>query len=70
VGFVEFLKSYSDNGIKAPFYYYRDKDQKEIDFLIIKDGKIFPIEFKKTTSPNVNDIRYFKVLEKLSTPVG
>ncbi|MDR1057677.1 MAG: DUF4143 domain-containing protein [Coxiellaceae bacterium] len=64
------LKSHSHNGIKAPFYYYRDKDQKEIDLLIIKDGKIFPIEFKKTASPNVNDIRHFKVLEKLKMPIG
>jgi uncharacterized protein len=66
----ELLKSYIHNGIKAPFYYYRDKDQKEIDLLIVKDGKIFPLEFKKTASPNNNDIRHFQVLEKLKIPIG
>src|SRR3990172_3732329 len=66
----ELLKSYTHNGIKAPFYYYRDKDQKEIDLLIIKDGTIFPLEFKKTASPNKNDVKHFQVLEKLNMPIG
>ena len=31
----ELLKSYWHNGRQAPFYFYRDRDQKEIDLLII-----------------------------------
>ncbi len=48
---IELLKSYWHNGLKAPFYYYRDKDKKEIDLLIVRDGVIYPLEFKKSASP-------------------
>ena len=51
-------------------YYYRDKDQKEIDLLIIQDGTAYPLECKKTASPDKNDVRRFQVLEKLKMPVG
>ena len=66
----ELLKSWWHNGLRAPFYYYRDKDQKEIDLLIIKDGTVYPVEFKKTASPDKRDIRHFSVLEKLGMPLG
>jgi uncharacterized protein len=68
--FAELLKSYVHNGIKAPFYYYRDKDQKEIDLLIVKDGTVYPLEFKKTASPNRSDVKHFQVLENLKMPIG
>lgn len=66
----ELLKSWLHNGLRPPFYYYRDKDQKEIDLLIIQDGTVFPLEFKKTASPDKHDIRHFTVLEKFKMPVG
>ena len=66
----ELLKSWQHNGLRAPFYYYRDKDQKEIDLLIIQDGIVHPLEFKKTASPDKRDIRHFSVLDKLNLPVG
>lgn len=55
---------------EAPFYFYRDKDQKEIDLIIVQDGTLYPVEFKKSASPAKNDIRHFRVLEKLNRPVG
>ena len=67
---VELLKTYWHNGRRAPFYYYRDKDQKEIDLIIVQDGTIYPMEIKKTASPNKSDVRHFQVLEKLKMPVG
>ncbi|WP_310598634.1 ATP-binding protein [Desulfobulbus sp.] len=66
----ELLKSWLHNGLRPPFYYYRDKDRKEIDLLIIQNGTIFPLEFKKTASPDKHDIRHFSVLEKFGMPVG
>ncbi|MDR2800609.1 MAG: ATP-binding protein [Desulfovibrio sp.] len=66
----ELLKSWLHNGLRPPFYYYRDKDQKEIDLLIIQDGTVFPLEFKKTASPDKHDIRHFSVLEKFGMPIG
>lgn len=66
----EALKSWWYNGLKAPFYFYRDKDRKEIDLLIVQDGTVYPLEFKKSASPGKNTIRHFQVLEKLGMPVG
>jgi hypothetical protein len=66
----EILKTWWYNGLKAPFYFYRDKDQKEIDLLIIQDGTVYPLEFKKSASPNKDMIRHFQVLQKLKMPIG
>lgn len=66
----ELLKSYWHNGRQAPFFYYRDKDKKEIDLLIIQDGTIYPLECKKSASPGMGDIRNFGVLGNLKMPVG
>lgn len=66
----ELLKSYRHNGHMPPFYYYRDRDGKEIDLLIFRDGTIYPLEIKKTASPNKNHIRHFRVLKKLNMPIG
>ena len=68
--FGELLKTWQHNGLRAPFYFYRDTDQKEIDLLIIQDGTIYPVEFKKTASPDKSTVRHFSVLKKLGMPVG
>jgi hypothetical protein len=66
----EILKSWWHNGRRASFYFYRDKDQKEIDLLILQDGIIYPLEIKKTASPGIEAVRHFATLEKLGYPVG
>lgn len=68
--FVEILKSWLHNGQTPPFYFYRDKDGKEIDLLIIRDNTIYPLEFKKTSSPDKRTVRHFTLLEKLNMKVG
>ena len=66
----ELLKSYRHNGRSAPYYYYRDRDGKEIDLLIVRDGTIYPLEFKKTASPNRNHARNLVTLRKSDGRVG
>lgn len=66
----ELLRSYWHNGRDAPFHYYRDKDQKEIDLLIESDGTLHPLEIKKTASPTPRDVAHFKTLARLGMPVG
>ncbi len=66
----ELLKSYWHHGRRAPFYFYRDKDKKEIDLLIVQDETIYPLEFKKTASPTPTDVRHFQALSKLNLPIG
>ncbi len=66
----EILKSWWFNGLQAPFYFFRDKDQKEIDLLIVQNGTVYPLEFKKSASPNKDMVRHFQVLQKLNMPIG
>lgn len=63
---TEVLKSYYNNGILEPsIYYYRDKDGKEIDILIERNGILYPLEIKKTANPNREHIKNFLTLEKI-----
>lgn len=68
--FGELLKSYWHQGRRAPFYYYRDKDQKEVDVLVVQDGTVYPLEIKKSAMPRSDDVRHFRALERLNLPVG
>lgn len=60
----EIQKSYQNIGKEAFLYYYRDKDAKEIDLLMEGDGQLYPIEIKKTATPEKKMIRTFSVIEK------
>jgi predicted AAA+ superfamily ATPase len=66
----ELLKSYWHCAMEPPFFFYRDKDMVEIDLLIIQDGKIHPLEFKKTSRPSKDVIKNFSALNKLNYPIG
>lgn len=68
--FIEILKSYWHNGKEALIYYYRDKDQKEIDFLIEKDNTLYPIEVKKSINPPAETAKNFNVLDNLGKVIG
>ena len=60
----EIRKSYSQHGLEAPLYYYRDRDGKEIDVVLEHDGKLFPIEIKKTANPKKEMAASFRMLDK------
>lgn len=66
----EILKSYWHNAKEAPIYFYRDKDKKEIDFIIETNGTLYPIEVKKTMSPTLNAGKNFDVLKNLKKPIA
>lgn len=68
--FTQILKSYWHNGRDASIYFYRDSEQKEIDFLIEKTGKLYPIEVKKTATPSLLDIKNFASLKDAKFEVG
>lgn len=67
---AEILKSYWHNGQSAHFYFYRDRDQKEIDLLIDRDNMLFPVEFKKSAAPSQQLSGSFFALEKLGRTIG
>lgn len=67
---TELLKSSWHAGRRPPFYYYRDRDGREIDLLLVQDGAIHPLEIKKTASPGRKDVQHFGALERLGAPIG
>ena len=61
---VEIVKSYYNSGeLRPPLYFYRDKEKREIDLIIEENGKLYPIEIKKTAKPEKAMIDNFKALE-------
>ncbi len=66
----EIVKSFANAGLNPShyLYYYRDKDNKEIDVLYVVENTIFPIEIKKGISP-VKPHKNFSVLSKYNMPI-
>lgn len=65
--FSEIYKSYLNAGKEPPIFYYRDKDQREIDLLIYQNGILSPIEIKKAASPGRTAVKNFRVLDQVGT---
>ena len=62
----EIIKSYYNKGVlEPPIYFYRDKDMNEIDLIIEDAGVLHPIEIKKHADPSKQDIKAFKLLDKI-----
>lgn len=66
----EIIKNYLNNGREPRLYFYRDKDQNEIDLLLEAVGKIYPLEIKKTATPGNISIKHLQMLNKLNLPQG
>lgn len=66
----EIVKSYQNCGREPFIYYYRDKDTKEIDILLEDSGKLYPIEIKKTATPQSQLTRVFNVIDKATLERG
>jgi len=65
----EIVKSWTNKDGISPnmnFYYFRDKDGREIDLLINRNGVLYPIEVKKHISCDKSDITAFKQLDKIA----
>ena len=51
------LKSYYNQGVlDPPLYFYRDKDQREIDLLMAEGDMLYPLEIRKHADPKAGDI--------------
>ena len=62
--FNEIRKSYINNGEMQPLYYYRDNQQEEIDFILLRKGKISCIEIKAGQAPSFSFTKAFKVVKE------
>ena len=63
---AEVLKSYANSGVlDPPLYFYRDKEQNEIDLLILRGQTLYPLEIKKHADPKLDDVKAFAVLDTI-----
>lgn len=64
--FGEIYKSYINTGSMQPnIFFLRTTDQKEIDFVLQENGKLFPIEVKKASSITKKATKHFELLDNL-----
>ncbi len=66
----EIMKSYQNAGLEPYLYFYRDRDAKEIDVIMEGDGKLCPLEIKKTATPDKRLTRVFGVIDKSPLKLG
>ncbi len=68
----EIIKGYANNGIdvRSRLSYYRDNNGKEIDLMIIENGKLYPIEIKMSADPGRKALKNFSVLDSLHEEIG
>ena len=66
----EIMKSYQNAGLEPYLYFYRDRDAKEIDVVLEGDGKLCPLEIKKTAAPDKRLTRVFSVIDKSTLQLG
>ena len=67
---TEIIKSYKNAAKDCLFWYYRDRDNKEVDLILESDGELHPIEIKRSVNPGTELIGSFKVLDKATVPRG
>lgn len=60
----EIVKGYQNAGVEPFVYFYRDRDTKEIDVILEGDGKLCPLEIKKTALPDKRIVKTFGVIDK------
>lgn len=66
----ELLKSYHNNAKECLLWYYRDSNSNEIDLIIESDGRLHPLEIKRSVNPSNELIGAFNHLNKASVPRG
>ena len=66
----EIIKSYENKGIPLDITHFRNKEVQEIDLIINKNNKVYPLEIKKTSTPTREMIKSFRFLEKANVKIG
>ena len=66
----EVRRSFSQRGIEPPLWYYRDRDGKEIDLVLERDGALHPVEIKKSAAPKREMASAFRMLDPAPQPRG
>ena len=54
---MELVKNYAYSQTPALLSFYRDNNAKEIDVFVEENGRIHPLEIKKSANPDKKEIR-------------
>ncbi len=55
----QLIRSFNHNGKRPQLYFFRDaKGTAEVDFVLVQDGTIYPMEVKRSSSPAAADLRH------------
>lgn len=63
---IELVKKFTNKGMTAPLFYWRDKTGHEIDVIIEKNEKLIPIEIKSGKTINTDFFKHLKYWNNLS----
>ncbi|MDE7249654.1 MAG: ATP-binding protein, partial [Lachnospiraceae bacterium] len=68
----EIIKGYANQGIdvRSRLCYYRDNNGREIDLMILENGRLYPVEIKKSADPGKSALRNFSILNALPDEIG
>ncbi len=67
---IELLKNFSYAEDKANLTYYRDSNAKEIDVMVEENGRIHPLEIKKSANPDRREIKKYELIDKTTLERG
>lgn len=65
----EIRKTFLNNKLEFPAYYYRDNKQNEIDLILLFEGKLSLIEIKQGVQFHLNDVKSFEQLAESMYPI-
>lgn len=68
----EIIKGYANHGIdvRSRLCYYRDNNGREIDLIILENGRLYPVEIKKSADPGKDALKNFNILNSLAMDIG
>ncbi|MBR5195415.1 MAG: ATP-binding protein [Akkermansia sp.] len=54
----QLVRSYANAGQPLRLSYFRDRNGAEVDFVLEKNGCLYPMEVKRSSSPSTSDLRW------------
>ena len=68
----QIVRSYQGAGLDPSNYlhYYRDDAMREIDLVISRGGRLYPVEVKLSANPGADAMRHFGVVEEMGLERG
>ncbi len=67
---IELVKNFAYAPSKINLTYYRDSNAKEIDVFVEENGRIHPLEIKKSANPDRREVKKYELLDKAKLERG